>query len=247
MSIIIKSEEEIEIMRESGLINAEVRNVLYHTIEEGISGIELDNIARKEIESRGGTPTFPGYSPFNKPPYPGAICFSVNHQLVHGDIVSIDLGVTYRNYVSDAAFTKGVGVISKKALDLINTTKNAMEAGIKELIDGNFLGNVSNAIEIHAKNYGIIREYGGHGVGRNMHEDPHVPNYGSKNSGIKIQKGMVLAIEPMLALGSIENHEDEDQWTVVMTDHSLAAHFEETVAITDDKPYILTKKENNGE
>ena len=152
MSIIIKSEEEIEIMRESGLINAEVRNVLYHTIEEGISGIELDNIARKEIESRGGTPTFPGYSPFNKPPYPGAICFSVNHQLVHGipskyilqngDIVSIDLGVTYRNYVSDAAFTKGVGVISKKALDLINTTKNAMEAGIKELIDGNFLGNV---------------------------------------------------------------------------------------------------------
>jgi methionyl aminopeptidase len=254
MTIIIKSEEEIAIMRESGLINAEVRDVLYNAIEPGITGIELDNIARKEITARGASATFPGYSPLNKPPYPGAICFSVNDELVHGipndyslkdgDIVSIDLGVTYRNFVSDAAFTKAVGNISVNAKTLLDATKEALNAGIQKLHIGNTLGDVSSAIQNHGKSFGIIKEYGGHGVGRDMHEDPHVPNYGEANSGLKIVKGMVLAIEPMISIGSPVNHEKSDQWTVVISDGSLSAHFEETVAVTDEGPYILTKISN---
>lgn len=253
MTIILKSDTEIEIMRESGLINAEVREILFDSIEPGITGEELDQIARKEIANRGATPTFPGYAPLGKPPYPGAICFSVNENLVHGipnnyalqegDIVSIDLGVTYRNFVADAAFTKGVGKISQVARQLIDVTQKAMHAGINKMQVGNKIGDISYAIQSCASGFGIIKEYGGHGVGREMHEDPHVPNFGQANSGIQVVKGMVLAIEPMFAVGSPSNHEHEDQWTVVMDDQSLSAHFEETIAVTDNGPFILTSKD----
>lgn len=253
MTIILKSDREIEIMRESGLVNAEVREILFNAIEPGITGKELDQIARKEITERGAKPTFPGYTPMGKPPYPGAICFSVNEKLVHGipndyalkegDIVSIDLGVTYRNFVSDAAFTKGVGKISKVADQLINVTREAMHAGIGKMYAGNKIGDISYAIQNCASGYGIIKEYGGHGVGREMHEDPHVPNFGQPDVGIEVVKGMVLAIEPMFSIGSPANHEHEDQWTVVMDDESLSAHFEETIAVTEDGPFVLTSKD----
>ena len=157
--------------------------------------------------------------------------------------MSIDLGVTYRNFVSDAAFTKGVGKISQVASQLIDVTQKAMHAGINKMQIGNKIGDISHAIQNCSSDFGIIKEYGGHGVGREMHEDPHVPNFGQPNSGIQIVKGMVLAIEPMFSVGSPSNHEHEDQCTVVMDDQSLSAHFEETIAVTDDGPFVLTSKD----
>jgi methionyl aminopeptidase len=252
MSVEIKSAAELEAMRQAGRINAEVRALLMEAVRPGVTGIELDQLAKRAIAERGSEPTFVGYAPAGKPPYPGAICFSVNEELVHGipsdrvlqegDIVSIDLGVTYQGFVSDAAFTAAVGPVSGEAQQLLDATKASLWAGIEAARPGNRLGDISHAISHCAgSRYGIVRGYGGHGVGRKMHMDPHIPNYGRAGTGIKLMPGMVFALEPMLAIGDPETEELNDAWTVVMSDGSLSAHFEETVAITADGPEVLTR------
>lgn len=251
MPVELKSQAELEQMRLAGRINAEVRALLMEAIRPGVTGLELDELATSEIERRGGVATFKGYAPGGRPPYSGAICYSVNEQLVHGppndrvleegDIVSIDLGATYEGWVSDAAFTSPVGEVSQEALDLIRVTREALWCGIEAARVGNRLGDVSYAIGEHSSGYGIIDEYGGHGVGREMHEPPHILNMGRRGSGMELRPGMVLALEPMFALGHPATEELDDQWTVVMRDGSLAAHWEETVAITDEGPEVLTR------
>ena len=251
MPVVIKSSAEISAMREAGRANAEVRAILRDAIQPGVSGLELDELAKQEIAKRDAVPTFVGYGPGGRPPYPGAICFSVNEELVHGipstrrlqdgDIVSIDLGVTYRGWVSDAAFTAAVGEVSEDVRALLSATEQAMQSGIRAARAGAFLGDVSHAIGDAAQGYGIIRDYGGHGVGREMHEEPHVYNFGRAGTGLRLKPGMVLALEPMLALGAPDTEELDDQWTVRMRDGALSAHFEETIAVTDGDAEVLTQ------
>lgn len=252
MSVELKSAAELDLMRESGRINAQVRQLLLEAVRPGVTGADLDGLAKQAIAERGAQPTFVGYAPMGKPPYPGAICFSVNEQLVHGipgtralkegDIVSIDLGVTYRGYVSDAAFTAPVGKVTDEAMALIDTTRRALWAGIEQARPGNRLGDISYTIGHEAAGkYGIVTGYGGHGVGRKMHMDPHIPNYGRPGTGLRLQAGMVIALEPMFAVGDAATEETDDEWTVVMSDGSLSAHWEETVAITASGPEVLTR------
>ena len=246
-------------MREAGRRNAEVRRLLLDAIAPGVTGRELDELAKAEIAKRDAEPTFMGYAPGGKPPYPGAICCSVNAQLVHGipgdrpfaegDIVSIDLGVTWGGYVSDAAFTVAVGEAPEETAALLRATEEALLAGIARARDGAFLGDVSHAIGAVGERggYGIVREYGGHGVGRRMHEPPHVPNFGRPGVGRRLKAGMVLALEPMFALGGEATREEADGWTVSMSDGGLCAHFEETVAVTSGEPEVLTALARPGE
>lgn len=251
MPVELKSEAELEQMRRAGRINAEVRALLMEAVKPGVTGLELDELATREIENRGAIATFKGYAPGGRPPYPGAICYSVNEELVHGipndraleegDIVSIDLGATFEGWVSDAAFTAPVGDVSPEALDLIKTTREALWCGIETAQVGNRLGDVSFSIGNEAGAYGIIDEYGGHGVGRSMHEEPHILNKGRPGTGMKLREGMVIALEPMFALGHPATKELDDRWTVVMSDGSLSAHWEETVAITKSGPEVLTR------
>ena len=251
MSVVIKSSDEIAAMQEAGRLNAEVRALLRDAIGPGVTGRELDRLAKDEIERRGAEPTFVDYAPGGRPPYPGAICFSVNDQLVHGipgdraledgDIVSIDLGVTYRGWVSDAAFTVGVGEIAAEAAELLRVTEAALWDGIAAVRAGARLGDVSCAIGKRAGGHGVIDQYGGHGVGRTMHEEPHILNTGRRGTGIRLQPGMVIALEPMFTLGHPDTVEGADGWTVAMRDGNLCAHFEETIAVTDGAPRVLTR------
>jgi methionyl aminopeptidase len=255
-TVILKSKDEIALMRDAGRLNAEVRAVLRAAVRPGVTGRDLDTLAKREIAAGGGEPTFVGYGPGGRPPYPGAICFSVNEELVHGipgdrplregDIVSVDLGVTLRGFVSDAAFTCVVGAPESappEALELLRVTEASLQAGIEQARPGNYLGDISAAIGAWGEraHYGIIQEYGGHGIGREMHEQPHVPNFGRAGVGHRLKAGMVLALEPMFALGRPATEEMADRWTVRMRDGSLCAHFEETVAITEDGPEVLTR------
>ena len=252
-TVVLKSQEEIAQLREAGRLNAEVRAILRAAVVPGITGRELDRIAKDEIAKRGGQPTFVGYGPGGRPPYPGAICYSVNDDLVHGipgdralregDIVSIDLGVTYNGWVSDAAFTAAVGKVTPEAEELLRVTEASLWAGIEQARPGTYLGDVSAAIGAWGERagYGIVEEYGGHGVGREMHEPPHIANFGRPGVGHKLKAGMVVALEPMFALGKPGTKELADRWTVRMRDGSLCAHFEETVAITEDGPEVLTR------
>lgn len=252
-AVTIKSKDELALMREAGRRNAEVRAILRDAVRPGVTGHDLDRLAKDEIAKRDSQPTFVGYGPGGRPPYPGAICYSVNDELVHGipgdralregDIVSIDLGVTYRGYVSDAAFTCAVGDVPDEVAELLRVTEASLWAGIEQARVGKYLGDVSAAIGGWGERagYGIIAEYGGHGVGREMHEPPHVPNFGRPGVGHRLKAGMVLALEPMFALGRPATEEMADHWTVRMRDGSLCAHFEETVAITDDGPEVLTR------
>ncbi|MSQ36397.1 MAG: type I methionyl aminopeptidase [Dehalococcoidia bacterium] len=253
MSVTVKSATELARMRDAGRLNAEVRALLRDAVAPGVTGRDLDELAKREIRARGGVATFVGYAPGGRPPYPSAICYSVNEELVHGipsdralragDIVSIDLGVTYAGFVSDAAFTAAVGAVPDAVAELLRRTEQSLWAGIAQARSGNYLSDISHAIGTIGEQagYGIVEGYGGHGVGREMHEPPHIPNYGRPGVGYRLKAGMVLALEPMFALGQPDTEELEDHWTVRMCDLSLCAHFEETVAITEGEPDVLTR------
>lgn len=245
--IIIKSDDEIRIMREAGRIVARTLAKLVDELRPGLVVKDLDKIVRREFDKEKVVPTFLGYHG-----YPATVCVSVNEEIVHGipgkrviqdgDVVSLDLGCTYKGFVADSALTVVVGRAKPKARELVDVTKGSLEAGIKEARAGNRLGQVSHAIQtyIESQGFGVVREYVGHGVGREMHEDPQVPNYGPADRGPLLKKGMVLALEPMVTVGDWRTRQLEDNWTVVTADGSLAAHFEHTVAITDGEAEVLT-------
>ena len=247
MPIILKSRDEIAIMRGAGRIVAETLQKLADQLRPGLPGKELDETVRREFRKLGVVPTFLGYQG-----YPAAVCVSINDEIVHGipgdreikdgDIVSIDLGCTYKGFVADAAVTVGVGEISAEAQHLIERTREALWRGIAAARAGARVGAIGAAIQTFVEGEGlaVIREYVGHGVGRQMHEDPPVPNYGSSDSGPVLRPSMVLAIEPMVSTGDWHTKRDSDNWTVRTVDGSLSAHFEHTIAITDGEAEVLT-------
>ncbi|WP_339060619.1 type I methionyl aminopeptidase [Tepidibacillus marianensis] len=246
--IIRKSDFEMDLMRIAGQIVAGTHKLLASHIRPGISTKELDKIAEDFIRSNGATPSFLGYGDF-----PASICTSVNDELVHGipgnrilkegDIISLDIGAEYKGYHGDSAWTFAVGNISDEAANLLKVTEESLYQGLEKATPDFRLSDISHAIQQHveAHGYSIVREYVGHGIGTNLHEDPQIPNYGSPNRGPRLKPGMALAIEPMVNIGERYVKTLADQWTVVTQDHSLCAHFEHTIVITDDGHEILTK------
>lgn len=249
MAIIVKSDDEIAVMREAGKIVGETLQLLAERLRPGLIEKELDEIVRKEFKKRSVIPTFLGYA---NPPYPATVCVSVNDEIVHGipgkreimdgDIVSIDLGCTHKGFVADSALTVGVGDVSPEAQRLIDTTKESLWCGIRAARAGSRVGEIGLAIQSYAEGegYSVVREYVGHGVGRAMHEDPQIPNYGPADRGPVLRPGMVIAIEPMVNIGDWRTKRDPDNWTVRTVDGSLSAHFEHTLAITDGEAEVLT-------
>lgn len=246
--IICKSEAELGFMREAGRIVAETHRLMAQHVEPGITTRELDAIAEKFILSQGATPSFKGYNGFS-----GSICASVNEELVHGipgkrklnegDIISIDIGAQYRGYHGDSAWTYGVGNISETAQRLLDVTERSLYAGLELVKPDVRLYTVSHAIQrvIEDAGMSVVREYVGHGVGADLHEEPQIPNYGVPDRGPRLKPGMTLAIEPMVNVGERYVKTLADNWTVVTLDGSLCAHFEHTVAVTQDGCEILTK------
>ena len=249
--ISIKSEREIELLRIAGNIVHETREYLIPFIKEGITTKELDTLAEEFILSKGATPSFKGLNDF-----PCATCISINQEVVHGipskrklrngDIVSIDIGACYKGYHGDSAWTFAVGEISPSKKALMEHTKESLFAGLEQIKPGNRIGDISHAIEIHAKKYnlGVIRELVGHGVGTSVHEEPDVPNYGEAGHGPVLKEGMVLAVEPMLTLGRRDICILDDDWTIETIDNSPAAHYEHTIVVTKDGYEILTGGKN---
>lgn len=247
MAIVIKSAQELALMREAGRIVALTLEYLARQVRPGITTGELDRLADAFIREQGGIPSFKGYKGF-----PASICVSVNDEVVHGipgkrvlregEIVGLDVGAIYGGMQGDAAITLPVGRVSRQAQRLIKTTQEALMAGIKAARAGNHLGDISWAIQRVAEEAGfsVVREYGGHGIGREMHEDPHIPNWGEPGTGPILKPGMTLALEPMLNAGTYRVRVKRDNWTVVTADGSLSAHFEHTIAITDGDAEILT-------
>ena len=248
MSVTIKSAREIELMREAGRLLAEVHDELAAFVKPGISTKDIDKLGEKLIRDRGCIPNFLNYNG-----YPASICVSVNDEVVHGipnkhrilqegDIVSLDAGLIYKGYHSDAARTHAVGTISKEAQQLIDVTRQSFFEGIKYAKAGNRLHDISNAIAAYAESfgYGVVRDLVGHGIGIALHEDPQIPNFKQLRRGMKLMPGMTLAIEPMINAGTWEVCWLDDDWTVVSEDGSLSAHYENTVLITDGEPEILT-------
>jgi len=248
MSIIIKSSQEIALMRKAGQIVAETLAVLVQALRPGMNSAELDAIAAREITKRGGIPSFKGYRG-----YPACVCVSVNEEVVHGipgnrvltegDLVSLDLGAIYRGFHGDAAVSVGLGKASPLVQELLRTTEGALSAGIAAARAGNRLGDISAAIQTYAESRGfsVVREYVGHAIGREMHEDLQVPNFGVAGRGPLLRNGMTLALEPMVTAGDWRTKVLEDKWTVVTLDGSLAAHFEHSIAINEDEAEILTR------
>lgn len=254
MAILIKSQKEIELMRQAGRIVAQTLALLSENVKPGITTGELDKMAYDFIKSQGAIPSFKGYHPFpDIQPFPGTICASVNEEIVHGipgervlkegDIIAIDCGAIYRGWQGDSATTVAVGKISPELKALLETTKASLEAGIAQAKRGNQVGDISHAVEqriLQGGKYGIVREYGGHGLGRRLWEEPSVPNHGAAHQGPRLGVGMVIAIEPMVNIGGDTTEALEDGWTVVTKDRTPSAHFEHTVAITENGPDILT-------
>lgn len=244
----LKTPEDIEGLKVCGALSKEALRLAGNMVRPGVSTAEIDAFVENFIRLHGGTPGFKGLYGF-----PGSICASVNEEVVHGipshdrilrdgDIISIDTGATVGGWVGDNAWTFAVGHISDEAKALLEVTRDCLALGIEAAVPGNTLGDIGHAVQSHAEKhgYGVIREYVGHGIGRKMHEDPNVPNYGRPHRGIKLQAGMCLAIEPMITMGQRFVHTLANKWTVVTDDGSLAAHFENTVAITKDGPVITT-------
>jgi len=247
MSIIIKSDREIAIMRQAGRIAATILGVLSEQVRPGMKTKELDVIAARELDRLGAKPSFKGYRGF-----PANLCVSVNDEIVHGipgervlvegDIVSLDIGAIFKGFQGDAAVTVAVGEISSQAEQLMETTEGALKASIAVAYPGARLGDISAAIQNYAESrgYSVVREYTGHGIGREMHEEPQIPNFGPPGVGPVLRKGMTLALEPMVNAGGWRTRLGNDHWVVLTADGSLSAHFEYTIAITNDEPEVLT-------
>ena len=247
--ITIKSEREIELMREAGKMVSMTHQYLKNFIKPGITTKELDRLAEEYIRKMGGVPTCKGYEGF-----PATLCTSVNDTVVHGipdnyklkdgDIITIDMGIGYKGYQGDAAWTYAVGEISDDKKYLMEHTEKALYEGVKQVKPGNRIGDISNAVEEYANKHhlGVVKELCGHGIGREMHEDPEVPNYGTKGTGPKLREGMVICIEPMLNLGTADIYMLDDEWTIKTDDGKPAAHYEHTILVTKDGYEILTPR-----
>lgn len=248
MSITIKSEREIELMREAGRILAIVHEEMEKALKPGMSTMDINRIGEEVIRSYGCKPSFLGYNG-----YPASVCVSINDEVIHGipdkkriihegDIVSLDAGVIYKGYQSDAARTHAVGEITPEAKKLIEVTRDSFFAGIKMAKAGNYLHDISGAIEdvVIANGFTCVRDFVGHGIGREMHEDPQIPNFHQKRRGVKLVPGMTLAIEPMVNIGRYDVCWLDDDWTIVTEDGSLSAHYENTILITEGEPEILS-------
>lgn len=247
----IKSARQIEEMKSAGALSKTALRRVGEAVVPGVTTLELDAIAERVIRSAGAIPTFKGYYGF-----PGTICASVNDQIVHGipsssvvlrdgDIVSVDVGATFGGWVGDNAWTFYCGEPTREAQVLCEVTRDCLKAAIRQAVPGNRLGDVGDAVQRLAEKhgFGVVRDYTGHGVGHDMHEEPNVPNCGKRGRGVRLQSGIVIAIEPMITLGNQANDVAGNGWTVSTLDGSLAAHYENTVAITDDGPVVLTADE----
>lgn len=244
----IKSDEEIKIMEEGSRILASVVETIGQRIGPGVTGLQIDKLAEENIMKHGAKPAFKGYRGF-----PASVCFSVDDVVVHGipndepleggQIVGIDIGAIYKGYYSDMAVTYEIGDAGKEASELMKATEQALYEGIDQCFEGRRIGDISNAVQrtVERKGFSVVRDLVGHGIGIKMHEEPQIPNYGKNKSGEIIRKGMTFAIEPMVNHGKPDVVVDSDDWTVRTKDNSLSAHFEHTVAVTDDGPLILTK------
>jgi methionyl aminopeptidase len=247
--VILKLPDEIEKARTSNRIVAEVLNRLREKVKPGIRTRELDKLAAEVADKRGAKPAFKGYNG-----YPYALCVSVNEVVVHGmpserileegDIVGLDFGVCYQGFFGDAAITLPLGRVTQKASRLMQVTEQSLYAGIEQAKAGNRLGDISAAVQdiVEAAGYSVVRDFVGHGIGKSLHEEPQIPNFGKKGRGIELKSGMILAIEPMVNEGNYKVEILPDGWTVVTKDGSLSAHFEHSIAITDNGPEILSKK-----
>ncbi len=257
--IYIKTEEEIELMKQSNMLVSETLAQIARIIQPGVSTLQLDKLAEEYLRDHGGVPGFLGYNGF-----PNTLCTSVNSEVVHGipsdyrlidgDIISVDCGVKLNGFFGDSAYTFEVGAVDPDTHKLLETTKEALFLGIGLAQEGNRLGDIGHAIQQHAEDrgYSVVREMVGHGLGRNLHEEPEVPNYGRRGSGIKLKKGMVLCLEPMINMGKRYIRQEEDGWTIRTSDDKPSAHFELAVAITKGEPVILStfeliEKELNNE
>lgn len=246
--ISIKSKREIDLMREAGRIVALAHQEVQKHIKPGVTTYELDQIVEQVIRDNKATPSFKGYGGF-----PGSACTSINEQVVHGipstsvrlkdgDLISVDIGANYKGYHGDSAWTYAVGHVSDEVKQLMEVTKQSLFKGLEQAKAGNRLSDISHAVQTHAEffGYSVVREFVGHGVGKQLHEDPQIPNFGLPHRGPKLRKGMTFAIEPMINMGRKEVRVLQDNWTTVTIDGKISAHYEHTILITDDEPVILT-------
>ena len=246
--IVLKSQQEIAYMREAGRIVAETLELIRQAVKPDVTTQELDRIADEYIRERGAIPAFKGYNGF-----PGSICASVNEEVVHGipgprklkngEIISVDIGTLINGFYGDAAMTLPVGEVTPEVAQLLKVTEESLYKGIAQAVADQRLYDISHAVQIHAEEfgYGVVRDYVGHGIGRKMHEDPQIPNYGAPGRGPRLKPGMTLAIEPMINMGTYEVKTLRDNWTVITRDKKWSAHFEHTIAVTDGEPEILTR------
>jgi methionyl aminopeptidase len=246
----IKSKDEIALMREAGRIVCEILDELEKAVAPGVTTWELDALAEKLIYQKGAKPAFKGYLGF-----PCCLCASVNDEVVHGipskrrklaegDLMKLDFGVVYRGFFGDSARTVPVGKVSSAARSLVDATREALHKGIATMVAGNRVGDIGHAVQsyVEARGYSVVREFSGHGIGRKLHEKPEVRNYGQPGTGMKLVPGMVLAVEPMVNMGTHEVELLDDDWTAVTLDHKLSAHFEHTILVTEGGPEVLTRR-----
>jgi methionyl aminopeptidase len=253
--IVYKSPDEIRIMRDAGLIAAAILEEMCEAAKPGVSTWDLDQIARRGIDKHKVKSAFLGYA---SPPYPAVLCTSINHVIVHGiprkneilkdgDIIGIDFGIFHKGYCADTARTVMVGAVSAEKRKLVEATKKALDLGIEQCREGNRLGDIGNAIQTYAESHGysVVTQFVGHGTGRQMHEDPQVPNWGKPNDGKRIKTGLVIAVEPMVNAGAPDVEVLDDNWTAVTKDRSQSAHFEHTIAVTEQGPWVLTDPQSS--
>lgn len=253
--VYLKTDEEVELLKKANLLVEMTLAELAKAIQPGVTTAELDKIAETYIRDNGAVPTFKGFPNPYGGPFPASICTSVNHQVVHGipnntplkegDIVSIDCGTKLNGYCGDSCYTFKIGEVSEEVQKLLTTTKESLFKGIEQAVVGRRLGDVSNAIQTHceAQGYGVVREFVGHGIGREMHEDPQVPNYGRRGNGMMLKNGLCIAIEPMIAMGTKEVYMQEDRWGIITRDSKPAVHYELSVCVRKGKAELLSSFE----